>query len=254
MSLTARGFLGAGGVQLSLIVGGIALGYGAPRETSKFEIKPNSELKELSGKNKEAYGQPIEAVAIGKSADVSITLREADYENLKLSFMGTDGVGINQSSATVLDEVVVMKIGKFTELVNRNLASTGLVLTDSTGTTPYAKDVDYEVIYLTGMVRALEGGAITELESCKVDYTAGAMTSKKIMGATQTSIRAKILFNGKNLADETPVLVTCWEGVFTPDSAFDLLADDFGEVTLSGKLKVPAGKTSPFEVDFLDLA
>lgn len=254
MSLTARGFLGAGGVQFSLIVAGIAQGYGAPRETSKFEVKPNSELKELTSKSKEAYGQPIETVAIGKSADVSISLREADYENLLLSFMGSDGVGANQASATVTDEVVIMKIGKFTELAKRNLASTGFVLTDSAGTNIYVKDVDYEVIYLTGMVRALEGGAITNAQSCKVDYTAGAMTSKKILGATQTSIRAKILFTGKNLADETPVLVTCWEGVFTPDSAFDLLADDFGEITLTGKLKIPAGKTSPFELDFLDLA
>lgn len=254
MSLTARGFLGAGGVQLSLIVAGVAQGYGAPRETSKFEIKPNSEIKELTGKNKEAYGQPIESVGVPKSSDVSITLREADYENLLISFMGSDGVGINQASAAVTGEVVAMKIGRFTELANRNLASVGFALTNTDATTTYTKDVDYEVIYLTGMVRALEGGAITDLQSCKVTYTAGAMTSKKILGATQTSIRAKILFNGKNLADETPVLVTCWEGIFTPDSAFDLLADDFGEVTLTGKLKVPVGKTSPFEVDFLDLA
>lgn len=254
MSLTARGFLGSGRVQFSLIAAGVALGYGSPRETSKFEIKPNSEIKELISKSKESYGQPIEAVAIAKAVDVSISLREADYENLKLSFMGSDGAGINQSSATVTGEVVVMKLGKFTELANRNLASAGFALTNTDASTTYVKDVDYEVIYLTGMVRALEGGAITDLQSCKVTYTAGAMTSKKIMGATQTSIRAKILFDGKNMADETPVLLTCWEGIFTPDSAFDLLADDFGEVTLTGKLKVPLGKTSSFEVDFLQIA
>lgn len=254
MSLTARGFMGAGNLQFSLIVNGIAQGYGTIRETSKFEIKPNSDLKELESKGRETYGQVIETVAIAKPADVSISLREADYENLLLSFMGSDGTGANQSSATVVDEVAVLKIGKYTELANRNIASTGLVVTDSTAATTYVLGTDYEVIYLTGQIRALAGGAITEGQSVKVDYTAGAMTSKKIMGATQTSIRAKILFTGKNIADDTPVILTCWEGVFTPDSAFDLLADDFGEVTLQGKLKTPLGKTSPFEVEFLDLA
>jgi hypothetical protein len=254
MSLTARGFLGAGSLQFSLIVNGIAQGYGSARETSKFEIKPSSDIKNLESKAAATYGQVIESVAIPKPADVSISLREADYENLILSFMGSDGVGANQAAATVADEVVVLKIGKYTELSKRNLQSTGFVLTNTDATTTYTLGTDYEVIYLTGQIRAIAGGAITELQSCKVDFVANAFTSKKIMGATQTSIRAKILFTGKNMADQTPVLVTVWEGVFTPDSAFDLLANDFGDVTLKGQLKTPVGKTSPFEVDFLDLA
>lgn len=254
MTSVARGFLGAGGVQFSLIVGGVAQGYGSTRETSKFEIKPNSELKELVSKGFNTSGQVIETVSRSKPMDITINLREGDYENLMLSLMGTPGVGINQSSATVVDEVVIMKIGKYTELANRNLASTGLVLTDSTATTTYVLGTDYEVIYLTGQVRAIAGGAITELESCKIDYTANAFTSQKIMGATQTSIRAKVLFTGKNLADDKPVLVTVWEGVFTPESPFDMLADDFGEISLKGKLKTPVGKTSPIEVDELTLA
>ena len=254
MSLTARGFMGAGSVQFSLIVSGIAQGYGSIRETSKFEIKPNSELKELESKGRDTYGQVIETAAIAKPAEVSISLREADYENLLLSFMGSDGVGANQAAATVTDETVTLKLGKYTTLANRNIQSSGFVLTNTGATSTYVLGTDYEVIYLTGQVRALVGGAITEGQVCKVDYLASAMTSKKIMGATQTSIRAQILFTGKNIADDTPVILNCWEGVFTPDSAFDLLANDFGEISLKGKLKTPLGKTSPFEVEFLDLA
>lgn len=246
--------MGAGGVQFSLIVNGIAQGYGSVRETGKFDIKPNSEIKELEGRGKDTYGQVIETVAVPKSSEVTISLREADYENLQLSFMGSAGVGINQASATVTNEVVAMKIGKYTELANRNLASAGLNLTNEAGTVVYTLGTHYEVIYLTGQIRAIAGGPITEGQTCHLDYTAGAMTSKKIMGSTQASIRAKILFTGINMADDTNVLLTAWEGVFTPENAFDLLADNFGEVTLKGKLKIPVGKTSPYEVDFLDLA
>ena len=245
--------MGAGGVQFSLIVNGIKQGFGSVRESSKFEIKPNSDIKELKSKGRETYGQVIETVAVANPAEVSITLLEADYENLTLSFMGSAGTGINQAAATVTDEVVVLKIGKYTNLTKRNLQVSGFSVTNTDASIPYALGIDYEVIYLTGMIRALEGGAITDGQSCKVDFVANAFTSKKIMGATQTSIRAEILFTGKNMADDTPVLLTCWEGVFTPDSAFDLLANDFGEVTLKGKLKTPVGKTSPFEVDLLHL-
>lgn len=254
MSLTARGFLGAGSVQFAIIENGIAVGYGTPRETSKFEIKPSTDLKELVSKGKDTYGQIIETVAISKPSVVTISLREADYENLLLALMGSDGLGANQAAATVVDETVVIKIGKYTELAHKNLQATGLVLTNSAATVTYVLGTDYEVIYLTGQIRAIAGGAITEGQSCKLDYSAAAYTSKKIMGATQNSIRARILFNGKNMADNTPVLLTAWEGLFSPESAFDLLANDFGEVTLKGQLKTPVGKTSPFEVEFLDIA
>lgn len=251
MSLTARGFMGAGGVQFSLIVAGVAQGYGSVRETSKFEIKPASELKELTSKGRDTYGQVIETVAINKPSTLTVNLREADYENLMLSFMGSAGPGINQGAATVADEVAVLKFGTYTELANRNLTTAGLQVTHTTGTPVYTLGVDYEVIYLTGQIRAIKGGAITDGQSVKVDYTAQAMTSKKIMGSTQSSIRARILFTGKNMADDTDVLLTAWEGVFTPEGAFDLLANDFGEVTLKGQLKTPVGKASPYEVDFI---
>ncbi len=243
--------MGAGGVQFSLIVNGVAQGYGSQRETSKFEIKPDSDIKELVSKGRETYGQVIETVAIPKPSTVTINLREADYENLLLSFMGTPGVGINQGAATVSDEVAVLKHATYTELANRNLNAAGLQVTHTSGSPTYALGTDYEVIYLTGQIRAIEGGAIADGASVKVDYTAQAMTSKKIMGSTQSSVRARILFTGKNMADDTNVLLTAWEGVFTPEGAFDLLANDFGEVTLKGQLKTPAGKTSPYEVDFI---
>lgn len=115
MTSTARGFLGAGSVQFSLIVNGIAQGYGTPRETDKFEIKPSADLKELVSKSKENYGGIIETVAVSKPSQVTIDLREGDYENMMLALMGTEGVGINQPAETVTDEVVVLKIGKFTE-------------------------------------------------------------------------------------------------------------------------------------------
>ncbi|MBE2261576.1 MAG: hypothetical protein IAE92_02470 [Burkholderiaceae bacterium] len=251
--MSARGFLGAGNLQFSLIVNDIAQGFGDKRETSKFEIKPNSEIKELVSKGRDSYGQVIETVALQQPAEVSISLREADYENLKLSFMGTDGTGANQAAATVTDEAINAKLGKYVPLANRNLASAGLSVTNAAEDVTYINGTDYVVDYRLGEIKALAEGAIADAQALKVNYTAQAYTGTKILGNTQTSIRAVIRFDGVNLADGKPVILTAWEGVFTPDSAFDMLADDFGEVQLKGRLKTPAGKASPFEVEFLTL-
>lgn len=251
MSLTARGFIGAGGVQFSLIVAGVLQGYGSARETSKFETKPSTDSKELISKSKENYGQPVETFYTAKPTELTIELLEADYEGLKLAFMGGDGVGINQAAGPVVDEVVTLKLEVYTELSKRNLQAADFSVKNSAGTTTYVLGTDYEVIYLTGMIRPITGGAITNLQSCKVSFTAAAFTSKKLLGSKVSSIRARVLFNGKNLLDDTPILTTVWEAVFTSDNGFDLLADDFGKVQLKGKMITPVGKDSPYELDFL---
>jgi len=42
--------------------------------------------------------------------------------------------------------------------------------------------------------------------------------------------------------------------VMTPNSEFDFLGSDFGNVSLQGRAKIPTGKTEPFVVKTLDTA
>ena len=252
--MSAQGYIGAGNVQFSPIIAGVAQGYGLPRETAKFEIKPNSSLKELKSKSRDNYGNIIETIAIGDAPEIKITLRQSDYENLLLSFMGTAGSAINQAAATVTDEVMTAKHGRYVSLANRNIQAAGLAVTNSAGSTTYVLGTDYLINYRLGEILALEGGAITDGQSLKVDYTANAITGKTILGAKNAQLRAMVRFDGKNLADDAPMLIECWEAVFTPDSAFDALADDFAEISLSGKLKTPQLKDSAFVVEFPEMA
>ena len=248
--MSAQGYIGAGNVQFSIIVAGVALGYAALRETSKFEIKPNSTLKELKSKARDNYGNVIESIAIADAPEIKITLRQSDYENLLLSFMGTAGTAINQAAATVSNEAVTAKLGRYVPLANRNIQSAGLAVTNTAGTTTYVLGTDYLINYRLGEIMAVEGGAITESQALHVDYTANAVSGKTILGAKNAQLRAAVRFDGKNLADDAPMVITCHEAIFTPDSAFDALGDDFAEVSLTGKLKTPAGAQSAFLVEF----
>ena len=66
------------------------------------------------------------------------------------------------------------------------------------------------------------------------------------------TLYANIVFDGINQADGTQVTVDIFEAVVSADSAFDFLGNDFGNVSLKGKLKTPVGKTAPYTVTVQD--
>jgi hypothetical protein len=249
---TARGFLGAGDTYIDLFdpTTGAATGFVAAGDASKFEIKPNSDIKELISKGRDTYGQVIESAGIGKPADLTITLRESNKANLTAAFMGVAAT-LTQASGAVSDEVVTAKLGKYVQLAGENLDAT-VDVTNSAGSTHYVEGTDFLLNRRLGWFMAIIGGAITDAQSLKIDYTKLAITGSKISGAAQAQLRCAVVLDGVNFADGKPTICRVWEAVLVPDSPFDFLKDDWNELTLKGRLKTPIGKTSPFQVDLRD--
>jgi hypothetical protein len=79
-------------------------------------------------------------------------------------------------------------------------------------------------------------------------YTRAATTGWNIAAATQPSLRASILFDGRNQESGADIECEIYEVVLTPDAGFDFLADDWNEVPLTGAMVTPVGRTMPFEV------
>ena len=248
--MSARGFLGAGDLYARVYnpTTGQYDQWTGPFESTKFEIKPNSELKEMSSRGRSTYGQVIESVPLPKPADLSVTFAEVNKESIAMALFGTASV-VNQGSGSITDEVVTAALGKWVQLAHGNVATAGFVVTNSAATVTYVLGTDYEVNYRIGLVRAIPGGAIADAASLKVDYAYNAISGTAIAGGTQTQVRAQFKLDGVNFADQLPVIVDVWEAVLTPDSAFDFLQNDFAEIALKGRLKTPAGKTEPFKVE-----
>lgn len=248
--MSARGFLGAGDLYARVYnpTTGQYDQWTGPFESTKFEIKPNSELKEMSSRGRSTYGQVIESVPLPKPADLSVTFAEVNKESIAMALFGTASV-VNQGSGNITDEVVTAALGKWVQLAHGNVATAGFVVTNSAATVTYVLGTDYEVNYRIGLVRAIPGGAIADAASLKVDYAYNAISGTAIAGGTQTQVRAQFKLDGVNFADQLPVIVDVWEAVLTPDSAFDFLQNDFAEIALKGRLKTPAGKTEPFKVE-----
>ena len=248
--MSSRAFLGGGDLYIDRYdpSTGLKLGRAGPFECSKFEIKANTEVKEAVSKGRSTYGQVIETVAIQKPADVTVVLTEMDKDGLTLALLGTQAV-VNQGSGTITDEAFVAKKGFWVPLSKQNFATAGFTVKNQAGSTTYVLGTDYEVNYRLGMVKILAGSAIVDAASLKASGTYNAITGTLISGATQAQVRAEFVLDGVNFADNLPVICTAWEVVLAPDSAFDFLADGFGEISLKGRAKTPTGKTEPFTVE-----
>lgn len=253
--MAARGFLGGGDLYINRYdpLTGLKVGRAGPFEAGKFEIKPNVDLKEMSSKGRSTYGQVIESVPIPKPADFSLELKEVDRDGLTLALQG-DQIALSQGSGSITDEAVTAKLDKWVSLTKQNFAEAGFVVTNDAGTTTYVLGTDYLVNYRLGMVKCLSTGAIAADASLKVDGSYNAISGIKIRGATQPQLRAEFVLDGINFADSLPVIVTAHEVILTPDSGFDFLADDFGKITLKGRMKTPAGYTEPYTVELRDAA
>lgn len=251
--MSARGFLGAGDLYISRYdaTTGTFLDYEGPFEATKFEIKPNSDLKEMSSRGRSTYGQVIESVPLPKPSDLTVELGEVNRDSLPMALFGTSST-LNQGSGTLTNEVITGVAGKWVALTKSNLADTGLSVKDSTGVTTYVLGTDYEVNYRLGWIKVLATGAIGDGDSLKVSATYNAISGTSIAGATQSQVRARFKLDGINFADQLPCIVTAYEAVLTPDNAFDFLQDNFAKISLKGRLKTPTGKSEPFVVELRD--
>lgn len=248
--MTARAFVGAGDVYINRIdpASGLAIGKKGPFEASRFAIKANSEIKEQVSKGRSTYGQVIETVALGQPAEFEITLTETNRDGMAMALLGTAST-LSQGSGTITDEVIVGKHGIWVPTSKSAFASAGFSVKHSSGSPTYVEGTDYEVNRQLGWVRLLSTGAIADGASIKVSGSYQTITGSRISGATQAQVRAEILLDGINVADNNPVVVTIYEAVLSAGDVFDFLADGFNSIPLKGKAKTPSGQSAPFIVD-----
>jgi len=248
--MASRAFIGAGDLYIARYVNGAFEDYSGPYECEQFEIKPNVELREKVSKGRSTYGQVIESVTIPQPADLSVALSEVNKESMAIALLGT-AAALSQTGGTLSNEPVTAKLDKWVALSKANW-SAAPVVTNTAGTTTYVAGSDYIVNAQLGWIKALTGGAITEGMSLHVDVAYGSITGTEIRGMTDSQLRARFKLDGKNFADGLPVIVTVYEAVISADAAFDFLSDDFGSVTLPGRMKTPAGFNEPFTVHLRD--
>ena len=247
--MAARGFIGAGNVFLARFVNGVAGPYQGPYETTKFEIKPNVDVKEMVSKGRDTYGQVIESVAIPAPADLTIDLAEVNKESLAIAMLGTVGA-ISQTAGNLTAEAIAdIKLDQWYPLSKYNLTGNPTVMK---GATEMVNGEDYVVDKAMGWIKFLPTGELLLNDDVTVSSAYAAATGNEIRGMTDPQLRVKVRFEGKNFVDNLPVRVLIHEAIIAADSAFDFLQDDFASISLPGRMKTPTGLTEPFIITSLE--
>ena len=243
----AGGFLGCGTLYFNRITGGTSSGWLKVGNATKMAIKTNSTLKERKSRQCNSYGQVVDSVSIPEPSDLSIDLDTLDRTNLAYAFLGKD-FDLNVSSGTVTDEAItVADLDTSFQVANGNISS--VVITDNTAATTYVLGTDYEIENASvGLIKVLSTGSITSGQAILVDYAYGAVTGSRITGGTDSQIKTAIKLVGKNLVDDSGVVVDVWIATVTPTSEIDFLADDFSTISLTGRIELSATKGNGFEV------
>lgn len=245
--MAARSFLGAGDIYINRLVDGVPQGMIGPIYADSLELQPSVDTKQSTSKGRYDYGQVLESVNIAQPTKLTLELKEVTGDILVMAFLGTSSA-LSEVAGTLTDEEFVTQAGKWVATGKRNLDELVTVESAATGGTTYVEGVDYKLNRPTGWIMALPGGTIPANGSVFISGSHAAATGTVVKGSTRTEVRAQIIFDGINQADGTQVTVEIYEAILSADSAFDFLADDFGNVSLTGNVKTPQGKDAPYTV------
>ncbi len=243
-------FLGAGRVFIDRLTdAGEPSGLKIAGSVTKFELNPESEIKEQLSKGLDDYGQVLASVTLPGKTNINLTLNQLDAENLAMAFLGSREAA-SQASGSVSGEAVKAHPGYYSELEYENVSS--VVVKDATDATTYVEGTDYEVDTRLGLIRVLAGGAIAAGDTLHVYYSYGEVARSRITGADSPIIRTRLVLDGKNMVNGKRVRVTVPKARLKPSTAVDFLADDFLPLELEGLCEVPAVGEAPFEILYYD--
>lgn len=196
------------------------------------------------------YGAALDSVVKPQPAEVVFTTDEVIPKTVAMQLLG-DITTSSQAAGSATDESVTAKLGAWIELTKRNLSNV-VVTSDPAGTT-YVEGTDYEVKYAGGMIKVIEGGAISDSDPLLVSYDYAAVDTTQIDGAKNTSVPMRIRMNGINLADGRKIEVEVPKAVMSPSGEFNPLGGEFQAIQMTGEATV-VNSQAPYTWYYRDAA
>lgn len=241
----------AGDLYIQPYVNGVLGGMIGPIDAESLEIKPDAKKNTIQSKAKATAGQARITYYTPQPATLSIKTSDIPPTMLAAAFMGNE-VTVNQGAGTLTDVAITLPPSpKWVSIGKSNIAQAALVVKE--GATALAA-TDYEVNYALGLIRATAGGTVKEGGAVTISGTYNAITGSRIEGNLTPAIDAKLLLDGKNVIDGSPVKVSVPKASLSPKNGVDFLSEKAIEITLEGELMVVTGETAPFYVDQLATA
>ena len=250
MSYKDTGLIFAGNIYMAKMAGDVATEFAGPINVSRLELTPpQPESVNRTSFERDTYGQVLDSVNLpGEGPRIAM-----DFDSLPSSLLADALAGtvtdFTNTVQTVTGEPMTLINGLWLKLPNSHVDTSTIVVTTDAGATELVKDTDYKVESATGLIRALNDTAAVAVN---VDYDTLENSGNRVLGATEISKRRQIIMDGQNLVTGKPASVTVWSAAFSATQALDLMSREFITGTLEGTMVTPEGKTSPYEIDFVE--
>lgn len=218
-----------------------------PLNADVLAFQPNVEVVEVPDKRRDRRGQLMATYTDPSPSSGTLTLYSVPAKVLAMLTLGRV-IDIDVSGGSVSDESVTIEPDYWTPLAQRNVSSV-VVTSDPAGTT-YVADTDYEIDDKLGLVRAIEGGALSAATAVLVSYDHGAITGECIQVGTDLTTRARLLLRATNDADDTPNEWEAYRALLTPAGEIDLLSSEPLKAEFTMKFETPDGYTHPVRIDY----
>jgi len=217
-------------------------------EFDKFQINTPSETKEKVSKGKNTYGQTFVSFNVPQPAEFEATMTEAS-RNIFAIQLAAASEAISLASQTLTDEDVTLVKNEWVESGFPHLNPTGFVIKNAAGDVTFVKDVDYQVDYETGLIKALTTAAAAAVT---LSGTTRAITGTRLIGARQYNHTIKVVGSGKNLITGLPILFKADQITLSSQDAYDFLNGELAETPVKGRLEIPPGGDRPFQMDYIN--
>ena len=190
---------------------------------------------------------------ISSDVEVSIVFTDLSSENIA-RFVYGDLVNNAASAAQTITKAV--KIGGSTPLGKVLTDTTAIVVTDNaTGAITYEEGKNYEIsggsIYVYSDAEQTANGAANNISEDEVlDIVADLAEYDNIQAFTKSDLKLAGYFEGVNSAMGDKTITFDFPKMsFDPAELSVITPEEYGEVTVSGKLLLARGKTYLFEVN-----
>lgn len=250
MSYKDTGLIFAGNIYMAKMAGDVATEFAGPINVSRLELTPpQPESVNRTSFERDTYGQVLDSVNLpGEAPRIAMDFDSLPSDLLADALAGTVQ-DFSNSVETVTGEAVTLINGLWLKLPNSHVDTSTIVVTTDVGATVLVQGTDYQVESATGLIRALNDTAAVAVT---IDYDTLAASGNRVLGATEISKKRQIIMDGKNLVTGKTAAVTVWSAAFSATQALDLMSREFITGTLEGTMVTPEGKTSPYEIDFVE--
>lgn len=231
------------------IVNGVEQKGLGPLNADVLSFQSSAEVVKVADKRRGRRGQNMKVFTDPAAPTGKLKLYSVPTRILAMLMLGSV-VSRNDAGGTVASEDVAVEPDFWTPLAHRNVSA--LVLTDGADVDPvtYVLDKDYELDDKLGLIRPIEGGAITSAATLEAAYTYKAVTGERIEVSTDYTVRARLLLRGTNDSDDSAVEWEAYQALATPDGEFDLLSAEPVTAEFSLEFETPDGQDHPIRLDF----